>query len=248
MKNSKTIIGFLILLLMVTTMGAVAYSIDVMPSLAFMTPHIGGMIAFAGAPIMINGEEVIPNPSQLEKLISTAQKLGSGAMKSQFSDRVIYDTLPLDGRTTFNFFEGCGARRFPRTNLSENKLQRKENMIIKAISLEVLTFSVAAGDTVTAINALSAAFGGLYRSDLSIQVAQSTTLKKLPMDSLNPSFNTFAKHTSHNIMMLQCDLSIIELLEFIAQLQTVAYVAVPTAELMLKLHGQGSLFSPRANF
>ena len=192
---------------------------------------------------------VIARPTQLQKLIATSNKMpGIDASEMQFTERAIYDTLPLDGSTTFRFFEGCNARKFPETNLSENKLQQGENMIIKYISLEVVTFSAAFALPVTAIDPLSTAFGRLYRSDLSIQIAQNVVLKPLPMDDMNPQFNPFAKHNSQNVIRLGVDLTIPQMLEFVAVLQTGAYTASTTQKLMLKLHGQATIFSPRTTF
>lgn len=191
---------------------------------------------------------VIARPTQLQKVLSVAQKFGAPASGAQFTERVIYDTLPLDGRTEFNFFEGCGTRTFPRTNLNENKLQKQENMVIKYISLEAVTYSAANTLPVTAINPLSTAFGQLYRSDLSIQIAQSVVLKQLPMDDMKPEFSPFAKHTTHNVIKLGVDLTIPELLEFVARLRTGSYTASTTVELMIKLHGQATIMSPRASF
>lgn len=193
-------------------------------------------------------QQVITRPTQLQKILHTADKFGSPAAGAQFTERAIYDTLPLDGRTTFRFFEGCNARTFPQTNLSENKLQTQENMVIKYISLEAVTYSANFANPVTAVNPLSAAFGQLYRSDLSIQVAQSVILKPFPLDDMNPQWNPFAKHTTHNVIRLGVDLTIPQLLEFVAVLQTPAYTASTTVQLMLKLHGQATVFSPRASF
>jgi len=192
--------------------------------------------------------KIVARPTQLQKALSVAQKFGAPADGAQFTERVIYDTLPLDGRTEFNFFEGCGTRTFPRTNLNENKLQKQENMIIKFISLEAVTYSAANSLPVVAINPLSTAFGQLYRSDLSIQIAQSVVLKQLPMDDMKPEFSPFAKHTTHNVIKLGVDLTIPELLEFVARLRTGAYTASTTIELMIKLHGQATIMSPRASF
>jgi hypothetical protein len=190
----------------------------------------------------------IINPTQLEKALSVAKKMGADADTAQFSETVLYDTLPLDGRTIFNFFKDVQKRSFPRTNLTENKLQKQENMIVKFISLEVLTFSVAGNDVVTSVDPLSAAFNGLYRSDMQFTIGQSQVLKYFALDGLNPSFNMFAKHTTSNIVRLGIDLTIPELLQFFATIQVPAYTAAPTKELMLKIHGQGTLFSPRMNF
>jgi len=191
---------------------------------------------------------VVVNPTQLQKALYVAKKFGSPASSAQFTERAIYDTLPLDGRTYFEFFKGCNARKFPQTNLSENKLQKQENMIVKFVSLEVITYTDITKVAVASIDPLSTAFAGLYRADLALQIAQSQVLKPFPIDGLNPSFNMYAKHTTANIVRFGVDLTIPELLEFVATLQTTAYTLSTTKDLMLKLHGQATIFSPRASF
>lgn len=191
---------------------------------------------------------VIARPTQLQKVLATSKKFGASARGAQFTERVIYDTLPLDGRTNFEFFQGCSSRTFPATNLTENKLQKQENMVVKFISLEVVTYTSNAKTAIASIEPLSTSFAGQYRSDLNFQIAQSVVLKQFPMDGINPSFNMYAKHTTANIVRLGVDLVIPEFLEFVASLRTTAYTASETKELMLKLHGEATIFSPRASF
>lgn len=193
---------------------------------------------------------IIARPTQLQKVLRTAKKFGAPASKQQFTERAIYDALPLDGRTTFRFFENCSSRRFPYTNLSENKLQKGENMVIKFVSFEVVTADKTNANLITSIDPIKAFNKGLYRSDLSVQIAQSVVLKNFPVDGIDPEFNMYAKHTDANIVRLGVDLVIPEFLEFIAQLQTPGYTA-PVDEnkyLMIKLHGEATIFSPRASF
>lgn len=195
------------------------------------------------------GRNVITNPTQLQKALHVAKKFGSPASTAQFSERAIYDSLPLDGRTTFRFFENCSSRRFPQTNLSENKLQKQENMVVKFISLEVATYTDATYTVCSGIAPLSTAYNGLYRADISLQIAQSQVLKPFPIDGLKPEFNMFAKHNTSNIVRLGVDLTIPEFLEFICTLQTTAYTPSATfQQLLLKLHGEATIFSPRASF
>lgn len=220
-------------------------SINIFPALGNITAD---HITTAGASLMMAA--TVARPTQLEKILSVSNKFGANAATAQFTERVIYDQLPLDTRTEFRFFEGCNARIFPDTNLSENKLQKQENMVIKYISLQVTVFSAAFALPVVSTEPLSttAANAGLYRGDLSIQVAQNQILKPYAIDDMKPEFNPFARHTAHNVIRLGVDLVIPELLEFVAILKTTSYVASTIRKLMLKLHGQATVFSPRANF
>jgi hypothetical protein len=196
-----------------------------------------------------NKMNVVARPTQLQKALHVAEKFGNPASGAQFTERAIYDSLPLDGRTTFRFFENCSSRRFPLTNLSENKLQTQENLVVKYVSLEVATYTDATYTECTDIAPLSTNYNGLYRSDISLQIAQSQVLKPFPLDGINPNFNATAQHSTSNIVKLGTDLTIPQLLEFVCQLQTTTYT--PTSEfevLVLKLSGQATIFSPRASF
>jgi hypothetical protein len=197
---------------------------------------------------MDQNRAIIARPTQLQKVLATSKKFGASASRAQFTERVIYDTLPLDGRTTFDFFQGCNSRRFPATNLTENKLQKQENMVVKFISLEVVTYTDVNKTQIASTEPLSTSFAGLYRSDLNFQIAQSVVLKNFPMDSINPNFNMYAKHTNANVVRLGVDLVIPEFLEFVGHLRTSGYTASTTKELMIKLHGEATIFSPRASF
>jgi len=51
------------------------------------------------------------------KLIANTDKFNNaGIKKQQGTTRAIYDSLPLDGRTNFRFFEESNNRNFPLTN------------------------------------------------------------------------------------------------------------------------------------
>jgi len=202
----------------------------------------GGTTKFAG-------KNVVARPTQYQKIGSTADKFGYPILGAQLTERGIYDSLPLDGRTVFNFFQEVNKRAFPRTNLSENKLQTQENMIVKCFSLEVVTYDSATGSVVSAVNPLSTAFPGLYRSDLSFLFGQSQVVKPFPVDRMKPEFNPHAKHNTNNVYRLLCDLTIPQFIEFVATLRTCSYTASATfQELQLTLSGGSTLLSPQATY
>lgn len=245
MKNlvKKMIIGAFALALL---FGSVAYATQKSDDICKVSTTIGtGAVALAMVPA-VGKRQVITRPTQLQKLLHTAKKFGTPADQQQFTERVIYDALPMDGRQVYNFFEGCSSRRFPFTNLSENKLQRGENMIVKFISLETITS--ANGTTVSSVDPVSATSSGIYRSDLNLQIGQSVVLKQFPLDGLNPSFNMYAKHTTANVVRLGVDLTLPEFLEFVARLQVSYTTTEANKYLLLKLHGEATIFSPRASF
>lgn len=192
----------------------------------------------------------IANGTQGMKMMDVASRSGQNVNGAQMTERSIYDSLDLFTTTTtvtsFRFFEGLNARKYPLTNLSENKLSQQECMVVKYITLEHITITAATPPiAVTALAPLSTSFGGLYRSDLNVQIGQSIILKNFPMDDLKPEFNPWAQHTTHNVIALGVDLTIFPEIEFIAMLQAPPYTGIATAYLQLRFHGQGTLYSPR---
>lgn len=182
-----------------------------------------------------------------QKLIATANKFGNSGIKDQQgTTRVIYDSLPLDGRTEFRFFEESNNRNFPRTNMGAfgNKMGVGETMAIERAYFTVMTFN-GAGTQIIAVSTLSVAFPSIITGELNIISANSTTLKQLSTLSFEPSYNKSAMHSNAYNFEFDTDLTLQPLLEFIFQLRTGTYVAIANTELRLTLEGVGSIISPR---
>ena len=71
--------------------------------------------------------------SQVGKLNMVNAKLGA-TMPGQQTTRYIYDTITADaGQSTFNFFQTFAGKTDLQTNLTTNKLDSSESMVIKSI-------------------------------------------------------------------------------------------------------------------
>lgn len=71
--------------------------------------------------------------SQISKLNQVNTKLGA-TMPSQQTTRVIYDSVTSTlGQKTFEFFTNFAGKNEFQTNLSQNKLDSSESMVIKSI-------------------------------------------------------------------------------------------------------------------
>lgn len=184
-----------------------------------------------------------------QKLIATADKFGNKGIKDQQgTSRIIYDTLPMDGRTEFRFFEESNNRNFPRTNMGAfgNKMGVGETMAIERAYFTVMTFQAPPNQNViNAISTLSVAFPNILAGELNIISANSTTLKQLATLSFEPSYNKSAMHSNAYNFEFDTDLTLQPLLEFIFQLRTAVYTPIANTELRLTLEGVGSIISPR---
>ena len=179
-----------------------------------------------------------------QKILAVSEGLGIQGMEiQQATTRTIYDTLPLDGRTVFNFFDGCNARTFPNTNLSENKLQVGEAMIIENMTFQVVTEAVEG--VITATAPMSATATSYYASDFSIVVANQVILKPLSLGQYDARFNKdsyFATNENYRFFTL---LSIPEMQQFVCTLRTTDSTVVATKRLKLTLEGTGVIYRPK---
>ena len=86
--------------------------------------------------------ERIRNPfTPQDKNIAVNNRFGNVGIKQQQGSSVIkYDTLPLDGRTTLNFFEGSAARNFPFSNCGSdgNKLGVGNTLVVERLYLTLM--------------------------------------------------------------------------------------------------------------
>ena len=108
--------------------------------------------------------------SQVSKLSFVDGKLG-GPTSGQQTTRVLFNTIEAPGTTSsLTFFRNFQGLTNGQTNLTQNKLDSMESMVIKTIWLAQL-------DTANVLNN----FGGLVSQTLSIIVGNQTVVKNLPI-------------------------------------------------------------------
>ena len=181
-----------------------------------------------------------------EKILAVSEGLGIQGMEiMQATTRTIYDSLPVDGRTVFEFFKGCNSRAFPFTNLPANRLEVGEAMIIEYMSLQFLTSAVQGVGPVTATGTLGTTSTSYYASDFSFNVANVTTLKPISLGQMDARFNKDAKFATNDSYHFLSMLTIPELQQFVATLQTTDATARGTLTLKLTLEGIGVIYRPK---
>ena len=192
-----------------------------------------------------SANKLSPVPA-VDKMIQAAHDQGFRGLKNQqVTSRAIYDVLPLTAASgTLRFFLNCGSRTFPRTNLTQNRLEVNECMVINFISFHIVTFSAAGALPVVSIEPLSTTFAGMYRSDYSVEISNSQVIKPTPVDSQFPNFNRYAKHTTHEAVKMLSNLVIMPQTEFTVVLQTTNTTTSTTKEIMCIMEGIGMINSP----
>jgi hypothetical protein len=108
--------------------------------------------------------------SQVGKLGYVDSKLGAPTSGQQ-TTRILFNTIEAPGTTSsLSFFKNFQGLTNGQTNLTQNKLDSMESMVIKTIWL-------AQFDT----DGISDTFGGLVQQTLSIIVGNQTVVKNLPI-------------------------------------------------------------------
>jgi hypothetical protein len=115
--------------------------------------------------------------SQVGKLGYVDSKLGAPTSGQQ-TTRILFNTIENPGTTSsLSFFKNFQGLTNGQTNLTQNKLDSMESMVIKTIWLEQLT---SAG--------VLQSFGGYGQQTLSIIVGNQTVVKNLPIQ-FNQGYN-----------------------------------------------------------
>jgi len=202
--------------------------------------------------------QIISGYTPQQKLVAVNNKFGNTNIKNQQgTTRVIYDSLPLDGRTNFRFFENSNTRTFPLTNIGSegNRLEVGSTFTIQKIYLNLVTYD-AVNNTITATNNGVAGLAGdfsipLSTGELDFLIANSQVIKQLPTTFANgPGFNPTALNTNDHSFGLATDIVIPPLLEFIASLKTTSYdlAGITYTHIQLFMQGTAGIIAPQTTF
>lgn len=189
--------------------------------------------------------------SAQRKIVKVNTKLGNpGIRKQQGTTRILYDSLPVDGRTVYRFFENANNRAFPFTNMAgDARLKVGESMSILFAYLTVLTFDAVNPDQL--VQSASPNVAGLVPfqwADLNFSIANSQVIKPINVSSFTNQFNKNAYNAQYSIFQFDTELVIPSLIEFVAELRTTPQPAVANTFLALTFEGVGAILSPRTTF
>jgi len=180
--------------------------------------------------------------NQVSKLNYVDAKLGAPTSGQQ-TTRYIYDSvLPGLGGTNVTFFQNFAGKTQFQTNLTTNKLDSMESMVIKSI---FIALSPGTAGTLTLSGHLN----------LNIYVGNQCVLK-----DFNPSFNSSNRglafdrlHSGFNStdileVRLLTDIVIPPQVNFKATLELAENTAVADTSITLGLKGYGKIFSAGMSF
>lgn len=183
------------------------------------------------------------------KLVGTSDRMGNWGIKDQQGTSVtIYDSLPFDGRSEWNFFEGASARNFPFTNVNQagGMLGVGESLVIARAYFVNFTVDPQTG-AVTAFSTIDAV-PSLLLGEMSFLQNNSRVIKRFTLSSFGASFNVTSKNASNVTHEFDTYLTIQPQLEFVANVKPTAGITVQDTYLRLVLEGPGSIPSTKQNF
>jgi len=190
--------------------------------------------------------------SPQRKIIGTNDRFGNKGIKNQQGSTVIkYDTLEIDGRTEFRFFEGSAQRNFPFSNSGAqgNQLGVGNSLTVERAYLTLITQDPETGTFDTVERFQLNDVPGITLGEFGFSIANSEVIKNVPVLSWFPEFNKYAENAINNNFDFDTQIVIPPLLEFVATLRTAAYT-VPTAKsyIRLTIEGTGAIIAPRTTF
>lgn len=186
--------------------------------------------------------------SPMQKAVAVNTMMGNPSIANQQgTTRVMYDTLPLDGRQEFRFFENVANRQFPFTNLNQNRLQVGETFVLKRIYFAIITQN-AAPVSVT-VSDVSGSVPELLSADFSIYFDTMQVVKPIPLASTMPQFSIAAKNDNSNILEFDNLLTLPTDIQFRCEVDTNAYNGpLDNVYFRCTWEGFGTILSPKSQF
>jgi hypothetical protein len=190
---------------------------------------------------------------QVNKFLAQSRQLGASMDAMQGTTRIIYDTQDMTGATYYSFFSQLGGKQAtstfianaPATNLTDNKFEPGEGMVIK----EIYLYNI---ETTQACN-LANTYTSLGLID--VVVGNNRVVKSLPiftgsgftvLNNLNPTNDAKA-----SAVRLSTNIIIPPQIQFFVNVTLpVAPAGATSNDLTLRvaLRGYGKLFNPRNNY
>jgi hypothetical protein len=190
------------------------------------------------------------------KMISVNDRLGNPFIKEmQGTTKMIYDTLPIDGRDVYQFFLDTSTRQFPFCNVKNTGLQPGESLAIQRVSFIKFNATLANGNytivSYIGLEGLTTTELPLVFSDLSISIANETVMKPIPIQHFLPEYNKNSGSAINEVFEMNTNLMIPPQLEFSFDLRAPIHATNATTGfdfLRIVVEGVGSQFNSKGNF
>jgi hypothetical protein len=194
---------------------------------------------------------------QVNKFLQTNRVLGAQMDQQQGTTQIIYDTQTFTGVTSYDFFSEVTSKQTttlassPATNISDNRFQPGEGMVIKEIVVSNLFETLANVANIQRYMSL-----GL----INIYVGNNRVIKDLPIfsgNNIGAINNLPISNTNSNVISRNAAVRLFTNIVIPPQIQFYVNVRLPIAPsnaagsdaiLRVTLKGYGKLFNPRNNY
>ena len=200
---------------------------------------------------------------QVNKFLQANKALGSQMDQMQGTTRTIFDTVDFTARTSYDYFSEVSGKattlvnNLPATNISENRFEPGEGMVIKEIGLANFDNSDAPATPVD----LNTSVIGLGL--INITIGNNRVIKDLPIFSMQTlsainNINLSSTNTRNDNNLRFVGLRLFTNIVIPPQVQFFVTVKLPAPggtavntgldALRVYLKGYGKLFNPRNNY
>lgn len=190
-----------------------------------------------------------------DKLVSVNDRLGNNFLKKmQGTTKMVYDSLPIDGREEYVFFRDTQSRTFPFTNVKNDSLPVAEALTVQRASLCVINVTDATGviNSITPLGSLTTTEIPLILGDLSVSIANDVVMKPIAVQHFTPEYNKNAENADSNVFEFNTDLVIPPQLDFKFVLRAPTHTsnaqAGETNYIRIVIEGVGAQFNGKTNF
>jgi hypothetical protein len=210
------------------------------------------LIRIGGQQQAMRPRTVTTNNDGIAKIVTAAKRQGNpGIAAQQITELEIFDYLPLVGNSagqTITFFENVRTRKFPQTNISENKLQPGEMMILKRVWFTIMT--TAPGDVMKVKDVQD--FDAFGLSELNMSLFNwfndnVRVVKNKSLISFKPQFNKAAFNSEMHVYEMKSEITIPTQVAFTATLQLPGFTILSEDDLYIGMHceGIGTILNPK---
>lgn len=199
---------------------------------------------------------IISGVTPQNKMVSVNNRFGNTNIKGQQgTTRVLYDSILLQaGQTEFRFFENAGSKSYPFTNIGAegNRLNVGESFVVQKIYFATFLYSLDGGSV--QVNNLQFGLGGvagLYKGELSMQIANSQVIKQLPTTMFEfPETNVTGVNNQDIAFSTFTDIVIPPLLEYVVSLRSAYTLTVPPSDTYIAcfMEGTAGILAPQTTF
>jgi hypothetical protein len=198
---------------------------------------------------------------QVNKFLQANRVLGAQMDQMQGTTRNVYDTVNMDGKTSYSFFSEIPSKQgtanylvnAPATNISDNRFEPGEGMVIKEIAF--INYATPTAN----IADLNLALGALGLID--VVIGNNQVIKQLPLlagSTISPINNLNQKTSISNEAKRYIAIRLFTNIVIPPQIQFFVNLRLPFAPsgaanlsmsaLRCYLKGYGKLFNPRNNY